>query len=411
MITLYNLAIRVIALGYRIAAPFHAKAGQFVRGRKGLIKLIQETFSGNTLPVIWMHCASVGEFEQGRPVLEKLRKEFPQHKLVLTFFSPSGYELRKTYSGVDHVFYLPWDTPSNAAKFVNAVNPRLAIFVKYEFWLHYSEILKRKGIPLLSISSIFREDQRFFKKGSAYYQRILRNFSFFFVQNDQSVRLLKSININNCFKAGDTRFDRVYQIVEKAERIPIAEKFKAGEKLMVVGSCWHEDFDILLPLINESRLKFIIAPHEISESFIASIEKMLQVKSIRYSAASNVDLDDYLVLIVDNIGLLSKLYRYGEFAFVGGAYGKGLHNILEAACYGIPVLFGNRNFEKFREAVDLINLGGAFEIADYPDLKTKYEMLNIPENFMLACEVTRQYVEGNLGATEKIMEYCRNVLK
>jgi 3-deoxy-D-manno-octulosonic-acid transferase len=231
------------------------------------------------------------------------------------------------------------------------------------------------------------------------------------VQNDQSVKLLKSINIQDVTKAGDTRFDRVYQIVNNAEEIEVAKNFKANQKVMVAGSCWSEDMDVLIPLINDQRLKFIIAPHEISESFISSIEKSLQVKSIRYSKAMNQNLDDYTVLIIDNVGMLSRLYRYGEFAYVGGAFGKGLHNILEAACYGVPIFFGDKNYEKFQEATDLINRGGAFEIADYTDLKNKYEMLNIPENFILACEVTRQYVVENLGATDKIVDYTRKVLQ
>ena len=282
----------------------------------------------------------------------------------------------------------------------------LAIFVKYEFWLHYSETLRERNIPLISISSILRHDQLFFKSYGSFYRDILRNFTHFFVQNDESLRLLKSIGITNVTLAGDTRFDRVKQILSRPESIPIAERFKADQKLMVVGSCWSEDIDVLAPFINEQRLKFIIAPHEISEDFLSTIERTVVGSSIRYSKCEGKNLEDFQILLIDNVGLLSRLYRYGEFAFIGGAYGKGLHNILEAACNGVPVLFGNRNYSKFQEAVDLINRGGAFEIADYTDLKTKYEMLNVPENFLLACEVTRQYVEENLGATSKILEYC-----
>jgi 3-deoxy-D-manno-octulosonic-acid transferase len=395
---------------FHLLSPFHAKAKKAVQGRKGLVRKITRALDGNTAPVVWMHCASVGEFEQGRPVLEKLRNEYPHYKVVLTFFSPSGYELRKNYGGADHVWYLPWDTHHNAERFVDAVNPSLAIFVKYEFWFHYSDALWTRKIPLISISSIFRPDQAFFKSYGKLYREILMRFSYFFVQNDESVKLLKGIGIQNCSIAGDTRFDRVKAIVDKREPVPIAASFKDNEKLLVVGSCWPEDLEVLLPLINEQHIKVIIAPHEISEGFLEQIERSLTVKSIRYSSAEGTNPGDYTVLIIDNVGLLSRLYQYGEFAYVGGAFGKGLHNILEAACYGIPVFFGNRNYARFREARDLINLGGAFEVGSYTELRAKYEMLNRPENFMLAAEVTRQYIEHNLGATERIMDYCRKIL-
>jgi len=411
MSTFYNLIISGVAFLFKVAALFHPKAKVFVQGRKGLISSVETTFSGKSLSTIWMHCASLGEFEQGRPVLEALKKEFPDYKIVLTFFSPSGYELRKNYAGADYVYYLPWDTSKNSKRFVEAINPSLVIFVKYEFWYHYTKSVHERNIPLISISSIFRPQQLFFKFYGSFYRTILKNFSHFFVQNDSSVKLLRSIKIENVSFAGDTRFDRVSQIANVAGEIPLASRFKNNQKLMVVGSCWPEDFDVIAPLVNEQRLKFIIAPHEISESFISHIKKSIQVKTIRYSEGENVNLDDYYLLIIDNIGMLSKLYRYGEFAFIGGAFGKGLHNILEAGCYGVPIFFGNKNYEKFQEAVDLIKLGGAFEISDYIDLKEKFELLNVPENFQLACDVTREYVQQNKGATEKILIYCRKVLR
>lgn len=411
MVILYNFIILFLRGAFRFATLFNAKARAFVSGRKGLFKKLKADFAGNHSPVIWLHCASLGEFEQGRPIIEALKKEFPSVKILLTFFSPSGYEMRKNYNNADYVYYLPWDTAKNARRFVETTRPVLAVFIKYEFWYHYTNVLKNSGIPVLSVSSIFRDDQFFFSSLGGFYRKILRNFSFFFVQNDDSVKLLHSIDITNCKRAGDTRFDRVHQIVKQGEEIPEAKSFKAEQKVFVVGSCWPEDLDVLVPLINEKRLKFIVAPHEITESFIVGFEKALQVRSIRFSQAQGKDLEDYQVLIVDNMGLLSRLYRYGEFAYVGGGFGKGLHNILEAACYGVPIFFGNKNYEKFQEAVDLINRGGAFEVSDYPDLKTKYEMLNVPESFLLACEVTRQYVEDNLGATNKIMDYCRTLLR
>jgi 3-deoxy-D-manno-octulosonic-acid transferase len=408
---LYSIFIHLISTAYRLVALVNTKAKRFVNGRFRLLEKIESTFAGNTHPVIWVHCASLGEFEQGRPVIEKLKEEFPAYKIVLTFFSPSGYEVRKHYDKADYVYYLPWDTRRNATRFLNAIKPAMAIFVKYEFWFHYSNELNKRKIPLLSISAIFRANQIFFKRYGKFYTRILQNFSWFFVQNDQSVRLLQSKAITNVTRAGDTRFDRVNELANKAEEITIAQKFKNDDKVMVIGSCWPEDLDVLIPFINEhhERLKFIIAPHEITEAGISELQKATNAKSFRYSQALE-NPEDYAVLIIDNIGMLSKLYRYGEFAYVGGAFGNGLHNILEAACYGIPIFFGNRNYQKFQEAIDLINRGGAFEVADYNDLRMKYETLNVPQNFLLACDVTKLYVQENLGATEKIIQYCRPIL-
>lgn len=411
MIIFYNILILLFGAGIRIAALFHPKARAFVTGRKDVFDKINSSFSNNSSPVVWVHCASLGEFEQGRPLIESLKKEFPKLKVLLTFFSPSGYEVRKNYNLADCVCYLPTDTSANARRLVSMVKPALAVFVKYEYWFHYTHELKRNNIAIISISSIFRKSQLFFKPYGGFYRRILQAFSYFFVQNDESLRLLRSVGIQQCMLAGDTRFDRVYEIVRNAEEIPVAANFKNNQKTVVVGSCWPEDIDVLAAFINQNTMKFIIAPHEISEQFISSIESMLEVKSIRYSAAQGKALEDYQVLIIDNIGMLSRLYRYGEFAFVGGAFGKGLHNILEAACYGIPVFFGNRNYQKFQEAVDLINRGGAFEVKDYLDLKNKFELMDMPESFLLACEVTKSYVMENLGATEKIMRYCRTLLK
>lgn len=411
MILLYNTGLFFLRLGFRIAAQFHSKAKAFVLGRKDLLQRLQDSFRHHEGKLAWVHCASLGEFEQGRPVIELLKKENPEIKILLTFFSPSGYEVRKKYNHADYVFYLPWDTSKNAKQFITITNPSVAIFVKYEFWYHYSKILKTRNVPLISISTIFRPDQLFFKRYGGFYRNILKNFSYFFVQNDASLTLLRTIGIQYGVVAGDTRFDRVHAIVTEGGEIPIAQKFKANQKTLVVGSCWPEDLKVLTPFINENKLKFIIAPHEISEPFLLAIEQTLHVKSIRYSAAADKILDDCQVLIIDNVGMLSRLYRYGEFAYIGGAFGKGLHNILEAACYGVPIFFGNKNYEKFQEAVDLINRGGAFEVADFFDLKEKFEMLNIPESFLLACEVTRSYILDNLGATEKIMQYCRKILK
>jgi 3-deoxy-D-manno-octulosonic-acid transferase len=394
------------------ASFFHAKANQFVTGRKNILLKLKDALLPTTSPVIWVHCASLGEFEQGRPLMELLRKEYPAGKILLTFFSPSGYEIRKNYPGADYIFYLPWDTPSNAKQFIEITKPVLVIFIKYEFWYNYSSELKKRNTPLLSVSCIFRNEQIFFKPYGSLFRTILGNFNWFFVQNQDSIKLLKSIGIANASVAGDTRFDRVFQITQQGQDIPIALQFKDSQKVIVIGSAWPEDMDLLVAFINENQfLKFIIAPHEISEEFLSEIENSLQVKTVRFSHAG-AGVEEARVLLIDNIGMLSRLYRYGEFAYVGGAFGKGLHNILEAACYGVPVFFGNKNFEKFQEARELIMRGGAFEVGSYPELKAKYEMLNNrPENFLLACEVTRQYVQENLGATKKIMDYCRQYLQ
>jgi 3-deoxy-D-manno-octulosonic-acid transferase len=393
------------------ASFFDTKARAFVTGRKGLFQKLSAFSHDNPRPV-WVHCASLGEFEQGRPVMEAFKNAFPSVSILLTFFSPSGYEVRKNYPGADGVFYLPWDTPARAKQFIEITRPLLAIFIKYEFWYNYSNELKKGNIPILSVSCIFRKDQLFFKSYGSIVRKILYNFSYFFVQNQESIQLLKSIGVTNTMVAGDTRFDRVYQITQQGQEISVAKTFKDAEKVFVIGSAWPEDMDLLVPFINENQyqLKFIIAPHEINEELLLEIEKSLQVKTVRFSEAGT-DVAEAQVLLIDSIGLLSRLYQYGEFAYVGGALGKGLHNILEPAVYGVPIFFGNKNFEKYHEAMDLIMRGGAFEVGTYPELKAKYEILNNrPENFLLACEVTRQYVKENLGATKKIMNYCQKFL-
>jgi 3-deoxy-D-manno-octulosonic-acid transferase len=413
LIVLYNLVIFLVRLLANVAGLIDPKARLLIQGQHKLIQKITDSSASNHSPVIWVHCASLGEFEQGRPVIEALRKLYPSHKIFLTFFSPSGYEVRKTYAQVDWVFYLPWDTSKNASQFIDAVKPVLAIFVKYEFWFHYSSELKKREIPLLSISSIFRKDQVFFKPYGKFYRSILAKFTHFFVQNEESLKLLQSIGIQSVTVGGDTRFDRVKSLVNQAEEIEIARKFKAGQKTIVIGSCWPEDLEILAPFINEKsfQLKFIIAPHETTEAHVNAIEKTLKVPCIRFSQPGEKP-EDASVLIIDNVGMLSRLYRYGEFAYVGGAFGKGLHNILEPACYGIPVFFGNKNYQKFQEAVDLLNRGGAFAVNDYQDLKEKYELVNIPQTFLRACDVTKHYVEEKLGATKKIIDYCStNLIK
>lgn len=411
MILVYNAFLFLMKWAIRLSTPFNEKARKMVAGQRETFSTLSKALSGNTQPVVWMHCASLGEFEQGRPVLEGLKKKFPDHRIILSFFSPSGYEVRKNYKEADVVIYLPFDSAGNAQKLVEMMHPALAIFVKYEFWYHYTFALYKRKIPLFSISAIFREDQLFFKSYGGFYRKILNHFTWFFVQNERSVNMLHQIGIRNAVKTGDTRFDRVYSVVKEAWEIPVARAFKGDQKILVAGSCWQEDLDVLLPFLNEKRIKCILAPHEVTEAMLSGIEKTLTVSSIRFSQADLSDVELYQVLLIDNVGMLSRLYKYGEFAFVGGGFGKGLHNILEAAAYGIPVIFGNKNYEKFQEAQDLIHLGGAFEVGSFADFRKTYEMLNTPETFLLACEVTRQYVEDNTGATEKVLNYCIDTLR
>jgi len=410
---IYTFIIYLLRILFILAVPFNEKARLFVTGRKGIFKKLKAVFQPmRNEKIVWVHCASLGEFEQGRPIIESIKRVYPQIKILLTFFSPSGFEVRKNYSQADYVFYLPWDTPVQTKKFVSLTRPVLAIFIKYEFWFHYTESLKKSGSKIISASCILRPNQIFFKKYGILFRQLLQHFDFFFTQNQQTKQLLSSIGIESVEVAGDTRFDRVMDIIRTGKEIELVKKFKNNQKTFVIGSCWPEDMETLSPFINENDglLKFIIAPHEITESFIRDIEKSIEVKSCRFSEATE-DIENYSVLIIDNIGMLARLYRYGEFAFIGGAFGKGLHNILEAACYGIPIFFGNKNYHKYQEAIDLIMRGGAFEVSGYAELKMKYElMISRPENFLLACEVTKSYVQENLGATEKIMTYCHTVL-
>lgn len=395
-----------------VLALVNPKLKKFVTGRDHLW-LNLENFFPQTAPVVWFHCASLGEFEQGRPVIEAFRKQFPAHKILLTFFSTSGYEVRKNYDGADFVSYIPWDTPAACARFLDLIKPSAAFLVKYEFWPNLLFALAARNIPVVSISGIFRPGQHFFSWYGGFFRQALRTVDYFFVQNEESKKLLNQIGIDKVAISGDTRFDRVQAIVQLKDELELAKRFKGDDKVMVIGSCWPDDMDVLAPFIHEqkNRLKFIVAPHELSEDGLEELEKQISGPHVRYSRANSVnEIERYQVLIIDNIGLLARLYRYGEFAFVGGAFGDGLHNILEAAGYGIPVFFGNRNYDKFQEAHDLINRGGAFAVADYAELKMRYQTVSKPENYVLACEVCRSYVEQNQGATEKIMAYCRNLL-
>lgn len=401
---LYNLAINIFSALAHIVAPFNPKAALWVKGRKGWAQKISDKINPADR-TFWIHCASLGEFEQGRPVIEAIRNQMPGMKIVLTFFSPSGYEIRKNYSEADYVCYLPSDTPANAAEFIKIVHPELVIFVKYEFWNNYISELYRRNIPLYLISGIFRPGQHFFKWYGAFFREILKKFKIIFVQDSCSAELLTGIGIKNVIRAGDTRFDRVVSIADNAKKILKIEQFRGSEKLFLAGSSWKPDEEIIVRYINQNpgRMKWIFAPHEVEESNIERLEKLFTVKSVRFSK-SDESSADARVMIIDNIGMLSSAYRYAYVAAVGGGFGKGIHNILEAACWGIPVMFGPR-YERFLEAMELIKEKGAmsfdsFEI--FSDILNKW--LDDEPFYLKSAKAASLYVSKNTGATGIITE-------
>lgn len=367
-----------------------------------------------TGPKVWFHCASLGEFEQGRPLLEQMKRDHPEYGIFITFFSPSGYEAMKNYDLADYIFYLPFDSSINAKKFIELLKPSMAIFIKYEFWHYYLLELKKRKIPTFSVSAIFRSDQQFFKKRSHFFRNMLMGFEHFFVQNETSRQLLNSHGFDNVSVSGDTRFDRVKEICSNPHAIEIAALFKSSEKVMVIGSSWPDDIEVLLPYINDkkNRIKFIIAPHEVGKEKIKKLVKGIAVKYQIYSKADPNTIHSAKVLIINNIGMLSSLYQYGEIAYIGGAFGEGLHNILEAATFGLPIIFGKgKDNNKYQEAVDLLRLGGAFEISDSQELKTTMDgMLDDHMKLESASKICSDYVNNNSGATKKIMTFLDNYL-
>ena len=408
---LYDLLTYLIYPGIKAAGLFNDKARRLARGQKGNIGNIEKTFGEAVpdTPTVWVHCASLGEFEQGRPVIETLRDKRPEWRIVVTFFSPSGYEVRKDYAGADHIFYLPVDTPSNARRFVDAVKPDMAIFVKYEYWYNYLSELRRRDIPAYFISAVFRPGMRFFKFYGGFFRRMLNMVTRFFVQDQQSARLLGSIGLEgNVTVSGDTRFDRVELVRQLAADIPVIERFASGDQpVMVCGSTWPADEQILLLLMRaRPELKFIVVPHEIDHVAVANLMMESGRQALRYTALGEQDdLSGASLLVVDTVGLLSKIYRYGDVTYVGGGFGAGIHNILEAAVWGKPVIFGPR-FGKFNEAVDLVAAGAGFPVGDYNGLNTTLSsLLSNPEKLAAAGATAARYVESNLGATERIVEY------
>ncbi len=403
---LYKISIWFYWLFIWLAAPFHSKARKMLAGRKNLWAEMEAKLKGNTDPVAWFHCASLGEFEQGRPVIEAFSGQYPAYKIVLTFFSPSGYEIRKNYAGAHYVFYLPKDSGKNARRFMELVQPRLAVFVKYEFWHYFLKELRNRQIPAISIAAIFRPDQLFFKSYGGFYRNILQNFTHIFTQNQESKNLLEQIRISQVTIAGDTRFDRVLQTAQSIKSIPVVEEFREDKPVFVIGSSWPEDMQVLFPFIKKHRrdIKFIIAPHEIHETEVNNLCTDFEGDAVRFSETGSREVQAYSVLIIDNIGMLSSLYGYGSYAFVGGAFGKGLHNTLEAAVFGLPLFFGPK-YEKFQEAKDLVKLETAFPVTSITELETAFARINTPENLTQIAARQRSYIREQAGATEKIMTW------
>jgi 3-deoxy-D-manno-octulosonic-acid transferase len=400
---LYNVGILIYILGARILSPFKSKAMLWIRGRKDWVSLLRQRTSRNNTN-IWIHCASLGEFEQGRPLIEAIKKIKPDYKIILTFFSPSGYEIRRNYDQADYVCYLPADTPQNAEKFVSIINPIAAIFVKYEFWHNYTSVLKKKSIPLYLISGIFLPGQIFFKWYGSFFRNMLPRFSHIFVQDKQSMEMLAGIGIENVSVAGDTRFDRVIQIADSSGNIRQIELFRGAEKLFLAGSSWWQDEEIISQYINADpdRMKWIFAPHEIHKANIDRIEKMLRTSVARFSEFTEKS-EKARVLILDNIGMLSSAYRYAYIAAVGGGFGKGIHNVLEPACWGIPVVFGP-NHNKFREAEDLIRLKGAGCFSTVEEFSRIVDnWLSDREGYRKSSQTAAAYIKENAGATDKIL--------
>lgn len=393
-------------LGARLASPFSKKVSLFVSGRKGLLENISQQIGGEK-GIIWFHCPSVGEFEQARPVIERYKTRGGECKILLTFFSSSGYELRKNYQYADWVFYLPMDSPRRSAKFLDIVKPQMAIFTKYDYWYFYLTELKRRGIPTYIISAIFREEQPFFKCWGTIWRRMLRCFTTIYVQNEESESLLKWQDVNNVVVAGDTRFDRVQDIVSGAsDSNPIVESFVEGKRVIVAGSTWEEDERRLLEAIKANKSALVLAPHEVYPEHIAVVEKIFSdYRVVRYTQNPSPDeLKMADILIIDCIGLLSSLYKYGMFAYIGGGFGAGIHNILEAATYGKGVVFGPK-YGKFQEAKDLISLGGAISYSSADELEGIFNLwINDPDELDRVSKISKNYVEEHQGASDKFLK-------
>lgn len=404
---MYNLAIYLYLFGVAIASLFSKKVKTMWRGERHALDVLKEKVDPDA-KYIWFHAASLGEFEQGRPLMERIRRDYPEYKILLTFFSPSGYEVRKDYQGADIICYLPLDTIRNARRFLRRVRPVMAFFIKYEFWYNYLHILKHRNIPVYSVSSIFRPDQVFFKWYGYQYAHVLKCFTRFMVQNEQSKLLLAKLGITDVDVVGDTRFDRVLQIKEAAKQLPIVEAFKQDYKVFVAGSSWPPDEDIFIRFFNEHKdWKLIIAPHVIGEDHLQHILSKLDRKTVRYTQTTAEEAASADCLIIDCFGLLSSIYHYGEVAYVGGGFGVGIHNVLEAAVWDVPVIFGPNN-HRFQEARGLIAAGGGFEInndEDFVNVMTR--LMNDQTALTEAGTKAGTFVMSLSGATDKVLEIAK----
>lgn len=414
---IYNIVIYFVLWGIAIASLFNEKVRKMWRGEREAFKILKQKVDPNA-KYIWFHAASLGEFEQGRPLMERIRKEYPQYKILLTFYSPSGYEVRKNYEGADIICYMPVDTRLNAIRFLRLVRPVMAFFIKYEFWSNFLHILKHRNIPTYSVSSIFREDQVFFKWYGRNYAGVLKCFTRFFVQNEESKRLLEGIGITAVDVVGDTRFDRVLQIKEAAKQLPICEAFRTGVassqsadvphhdfKVFVAGSSWPPDENIFIPFFNEHKdWRLLIAPHVIAEEHLKLIFSLIKGKKVvRYTQTTPEEAAEADVLIIDCFGLLSSMYNYGDVAYIGGGFGVGIHNTLEAAVWNMPVIFGPNN-KKFQEAQGLLKSGGGFEINTYEDFSGLMSSLMNDETFLKqAGDKAGTFVAHLAGATDKVL--------
>lgn len=414
---IYNIVIYFVLWGIAIASLFNEKVRKMWRGEREAFKILKQKVDPNA-KYIWFHAASLGEFEQGRPLMERIRKDYPQYKILLTFYSPSGYEVRKNYEGADIICYMPVDTRLNAIRFLRLVRPVMAFFIKYEFWSNFLHILKHRNIPTYSVSSIFRENQVFFKWYGRNYAGVLKCFTRFFVQNEESKRLLEGIGITAVDVVGDTRFDRVLQIKEAAKQLPICEAFRTGVassqsadvphhdfKVFVAGSSWPPDENIFIPFFNEHKdWRLLIAPHVIAEEHLKLILSLIKGKKVvRYTQTTPEEAAEADVLIIDCFGLLSSMYNYGDVAYIGGGFGVGIHNTLEAAVWNMPVIFGPNN-KKFQEAQGLLKSGGGFEINTYEDFSGLMSSLMNDETFLKqAGDKAGTFVAHLAGATDKVL--------
>jgi 3-deoxy-D-manno-octulosonic-acid transferase len=410
MYFLYNILVYIVDVLLKIIALFSKKIKLFVEGRKATFQKLENTISKDN-EVIWFHCASLGEFEQGRPILEKLKEQYPNYKFVLTFFSPSGYEVRKNYEMADVVCYLPLDTTNNAKKFLAIVNPKLAIFVKYEFWPNMLRELKRQEIKTILVSGIFRENQLFFKWYGSWMRKSLNAFEHFFVQDKTSQELLKKIGLKNSTISGDTRFDRVYEITKQDNQLNFIDEFRDGYYTLVAGSTWKEDEKLLVDYINNKaseKEKFIIAPHNINSKDIEELKNSISKKVVLFSKKGNYKLNEFQVFIIDTIGILTKIYNYADVAYVGGGYTKsGVHNLLEPAVFGVPIIIGP-NYIKFNEAIELVNKKACFVVNNSQKLFTLLkEFFQHKQNREEVGSRAHNYVVSKKGATTRILNYLK----